>query len=80
MAYLEFGNIFPDVVAVAIPLLPKGNGTVASIELGIEGGAAEPLPITGVTSGFVVDQKFLKDLCSAFPGNVRSTPGQETRD
>lgn len=76
----ELRAVFPDIVAVAIPFLSEGNGTVAAVELREERGAAEPLPVAGVAGGFVVDEEFFEDFGAALPGDVRSASREEAGD
>lgn len=43
-----------------VPFEGEGDGRVAPVELRVEGDAGQPLPVSRVTGGFVVDEPFLE--------------------
>jgi len=56
----QFRDVFPDERGVFVPFSRKGDRGVAAVELGVEGCAGEPLPVSGVAGCFVVDEPFLR--------------------
>lgn len=70
----------PHELAGLIPLLRKRNGAITAIELGVESRARQPLPVTDIARGFVIDQPLLKHFGAAFPVDVAAPARQEASD
>ena len=75
---LQLRDKLPHEIALLVPLLRKRNRAVAPVELGVEGRAAQPLPIADIARGFVVNQPLLEHLRAALPIDVAPAAREET--
>ena len=65
---------------LGVGFLGESNGAVTAVKLRVERRASQPLPVTAVARGFVVDEPFFEDFGAPLPVDVAAASGEETGD
>lgn len=67
----------PDKISVLICLLGESDWRIAPVKLRVECSARQPLPVSDITSCFVVDKPLLKDFRASFPCHIATASCQK---
>ena len=67
----------PYKLSMRICFLRKRDGGITPVELAIKRRAGKPLPVSDVTSYFVIDEPFLKYLGPPLPGDIATASREE---